>query len=183
MRHFPLLLLASSVSSCVRTTPSSETTLSRAKLLESRSQQQQPPVNLRAAPVLVVNSPQSSNTLIRRGSHELRIQEHLAQFKQASAKTFRTWNGESRRKIDEGRKLPEWSSVEKFEPHKTEILTRQGESKHREEEGSGEAVTATSVTSTTSTTQTITTTEIPETRTESSLQGQQRLFIFRRGHD
>ncbi|RCN49106.1 hypothetical protein ANCCAN_04851, partial [Ancylostoma caninum] len=114
--------------------------------------------------------------LIRRGSHELRIQEHLAQFKQASAKTFRTWNGESRRKIDEGRKLPEWSSVEKFEAHKSEVLTRQGGSKHREEEGSGEGVTTTSTTSTTfttsttSTTQTTTTSEILETSTQSSLQ-------------
>ncbi|EYB82441.1 hypothetical protein Y032_0360g3452 [Ancylostoma ceylanicum] len=178
MRHFALLLLASSVSSCVRTTPSSETTLSRAKLLESRSQaQQQPPVNLRAAPVLVANSPQSSPTLIRRGSHELRIQEHLALFKQASAKTFRTWNGDSRMKTDEGKKFQAWSSVEKFEPHKNEVLTRQRETKNREEEGSGEAVTTTS---TTSTTQITTASQIPETRTQSSQQGQLRLFIFRK---
>lgn len=70
-------------------------------------------------------------------------------------------------KTEERKELPTWSSLEKLEPNKNEALRRQGESKHREEEGSGEGPTTKKPT-----TLDTTTTEIPETTAQSSQHGQ-----------
>ncbi|KAK6748286.1 hypothetical protein RB195_001112 [Necator americanus] len=152
MHHFALVLLASSVSSCVRTTPSSSTTLSRAKLLESRSQQQQRhSLNVKAAPVVVAHFPKEPPSRLQTDSQELRIQDHLALFKQASAKVFRVSGGESRPKPAEAGHPLKWSSEEILQPQEKIEIVIQKEIANFENEGSGQGYSTERTTVTTTT--------------------------------